>query len=205
MRGPVQPRRKACGAVPACRLELRLRHEQALGQEGSTQVGTSKVGAEHVGESQVGAAEVGPDEVGAAQAYAVQVSTLQLGADEISSDAVLAAAGHVGAHHLADTGEQRPGCGAVSRDVEPFEVRCRRVHQLLRQVLSSLHLLTKLNGWETFEGLGEVPEQLLELPHDAKHREHRRGGARAFSPVLTGQRHLDDLLAGAEAVEDGTT
>ena len=50
--------------------------------------------------------------------------------------------------------------------------------------------------------LAEVPEQLVELPHDGKHSEHLPGQAWLPPPVPPAEGHLGDLLPRAEAVID---
>src|SRR2546429_671743 len=47
--------------------------------------------------------------------------------------------------------------------------------------------------------LAEVPEQLVELPHDGKHSEHLPGQAWLPPPVPPAEGHLSDLLPRAEA------
>ena len=51
--------------------------------------------------------------------------------------------------------------------------------------------------------LAQVPEQLVQLPHDQEYREHLPGQRGRPPPVLPAVGDLDDLLAGAEAVIDG--
>jgi hypothetical protein len=50
--------------------------------------------------------------------------------------------------------------------------------------------------------LSQVPEHLVQLPHDREDREHLLGGRRVRPPVASEERDLGDLLAGAEAVVD---
>lgn len=52
---------------------------------------------------------------------------------------------------------------------------------------------------------GQIPEQLMEVPHDRKHLEHLFGGSRGLPPVLSAEGDLADLLPRAEAVVDGAT
>jgi hypothetical protein len=48
--------------------------------------------------------------------------------------------------------------------------------------------------------LGQIPEQLMELPHDREYLEHLLCGSRSPAPVLPAEGDLGDLLARAEAV-----
>jgi len=49
----------------------------------------------------------------------------------------------------------------------------------------------------------QVPEQLMELPHDREYPEHLRCERGRPAPVLPGEGDLGDLLPGAEAVVGG--
>jgi hypothetical protein len=62
----------------------------------------------------------------------------------------------------------------------------------------------RAQGFGQYEraGLGEVPEQLGQLPHHREHRRHRAGRLRVGAPVAAGDGVLGDPLPGAEAVED---
>ena len=53
------------------------------------------------------------------------------------------------------------------------------------------------------ECLGQVPEQLVHLPHHRERGEHRFGQLRRAPPVAAAERVLRDGLTGPEAVEDG--
>ena len=50
---------------------------------------------------------------------------------------------------------------------------------------------------------GQIPEQLMELPHDREHLEHLPGEAWAPVPVPSSEGHLSDFLPCAEAVIHG--
>src|SRR5262249_15820660 len=50
---------------------------------------------------------------------------------------------------------------------------------------------------------GQVPQQLMKLPHDREHLVHLRCGLWVLSPVPPAERDLGNLLAGAEAVIRG--
>jgi hypothetical protein len=52
---------------------------------------------------------------------------------------------------------------------------------------------------------GQVPEQLMELPHDREHLEHRLRSVRRPPPVLSAEGDLGDLLPCAEAVVHDAT
>lgn len=52
---------------------------------------------------------------------------------------------------------------------------------------------------------GQIPEQLMEIPHDREHLEHLLCGSRGMPPVLSTEGDLGDLLPGAEAVVHGAT
>lgn len=52
---------------------------------------------------------------------------------------------------------------------------------------------------------GQIPEQLMELPHDREHLEHPLRGSRGPPPVLSAEGDLGDLLPRAEAVVNGAT
>ncbi|GHJ53825.1 hypothetical protein Nm8I071_31320 [Nonomuraea sp. TT08I-71] len=51
--------------------------------------------------------------------------------------------------------------------------------------------------------LGQIPEQLVQGSHDGEGVEHPPGGRRVGPPVAPAEGALRDVLAGAEAVEDG--
>jgi hypothetical protein len=46
----------------------------------------------------------------------------------------------------------------------------------------------------------QIPEQLMEDPHDREHLEHLLCSSRGVPPILSAEGHLGDLLPGAEAV-----
>jgi hypothetical protein len=52
---------------------------------------------------------------------------------------------------------------------------------------------------------GQIPEQLIELPHDREHVEHLLGGSWGLPPVVSAEGDLGNLLPRAEAVINCTT
>ena len=52
---------------------------------------------------------------------------------------------------------------------------------------------------------GQIPEQLMELPHDREHRKHLLRDLRCPPPVLSAECELGDLLPRTEAVINGAT
>ena len=52
---------------------------------------------------------------------------------------------------------------------------------------------------------GQIPEQLMELPHDREHLEHLLRDLRRPPPVLSAEGDLGDLLPRAKAVINGAT
>jgi hypothetical protein len=52
---------------------------------------------------------------------------------------------------------------------------------------------------------GQIPEQLMELPHDREHLKHLHCDSPRPPPVLSAEGDLRDLLARAKAVINGTT
>src|SRR5450759_3979031 len=52
---------------------------------------------------------------------------------------------------------------------------------------------------------GQIPEQLMELPHDREHLKHLHCDSPRPPPVLSAEGALRDLLARAKAVINGTT
>ena len=58
--------------------------------------------------------------------------------------------------------------------------------------------------WQA-QRFGQVPEHLVELPHDREHLEHLLRRVRGQPPVLSAEGDLGDLLPRAEAVVHGAT
>lgn len=52
--------------------------------------------------------------------------------------------------------------------------------------------------------LGQIPEQLMEVPHDREYRKHLFCGLRSLSPALPTEGELGDLLSSSKAVIHGT-
>jgi len=59
-------------------------------------------------------------------------------------------------------------------------------------------------GWPQRQRRGQVPQQLMKLPHDREHLVHLGCGPRLLAPVPPAEGDLGDLLARAEAVIHGT-
>lgn len=153
---------------------------------------------------QVGFAQIGAKQVGPAQAGAVQVAAPELGADQVGSGTIACAVVHLVTDHRADTVEQRADLPPVSSAVDAAQLLGRLPQDVLGMSLRLLHLVVQSAGRQQGRGLSQIPEQFLELPHDREHGEHRLGGLGGLPPVAAAKRHLHDMLARSEAVEDGT-
>jgi hypothetical protein len=53
--------------------------------------------------------------------------------------------------------------------------------------------------------VGQIPEKLVELPHDRKNFEHLVGGERRLPPIPSAEGDLGDLLPRAKAIIRGAT
>ena len=74
---------------------------------------------------------------------------------------------------------------------------CQRLHPVERCPQLRMHRSCSLQR----QCLGQVPGQLVELPHDREDVEHALRRAGRLPPVHAWQRCLGDVLSGAEAVE----
>jgi hypothetical protein len=182
-----------------------LGEEDARTEIRGAYVSCSQVCPEEVSLAQVGAAEVGPDQIGAAQAGSAQVRAHQLGLDQVGTPVVFGRIPHWGTHSVADPSEQHTNLLPVRGGVEGGKVVAAGSSDISGALAGTVDLGSERTSRHQRLGLDQIPEHLVELPHHGERAEHRRRGRRALPPVLAGECHLSDLLAGAEAVEHDTT
>src|SRR6266536_1051714 len=190
------------GTAPG-RVELGLDQKQAPGEVGTAKLGTPEVGAGEVGHAQVGALQVGTDEQRATEVGAAQVGSPEVLSDEVGAPAVDRLGPEAGPHQLARAEQQRIDGSPVCRHVQLQERVGRQLGEAFGLLQGAAELAVERAGRLQAQRLGQVPEQLVELPHDRERLEHPRRGVRGTPPVLPAEGDLGDLLAGAEAVVGG--
>jgi hypothetical protein len=109
----------------------------------------------------------------------------------------------LGPHELASAKQQRIDLAAVCRHVELDDGVGTGVGEAFGLLDRDAELLVERASGVKCQRLGQIPEQLMELPHDREHLEHLLRGVRGTAPVLSAIRDLGHLLPCAEAVVDG--
>jgi len=106
-------------------------------------------------------------------------------------------------HHLTDPVQQRTDLLPVRRGVEAGQVLGVGVDQA--SVLARAWSISSRSGpvGRNVRASTRYQSSSLELSHHGEDREHRPRHRRVLAPVATTEGRLDDLLACAEAVEDG--
>ena len=204
MRWASERRRQLRFGITLRRIQLGLDEKDTLGKVGTSEVGISEVGPEKVGHSQVGASEVSSNEVCPSQVGASEVSAFEFGPDEVGSSVVLLVP-DFGSHKFARAQQQ---------DIDASSVCCHvQFHESVGAVVSEAFGLLQREAEFTVERagrlqrqrFGQIPEQLMEVPHDREHLEHLLCSLRGPPPVLSAEGDLGDLLPRAEAVVHGAT
>jgi hypothetical protein len=204
MRWASERRRQFRSGIAFRRVQLRLDQKDTVGEVGTAEVGASEVGPNEVGHSQVGASEISSNEVCPPQAGASEIRAFEVSPDEVGSSAVLLVP-NFGSHEFARAQQQGIDVSAVC-----FHVQFR---QSLGGVVSETFGILQREAELTVERLGrlqrqrfaQIPEQLLEIPHDREHLEHLLRGVLGPPPVLPAESDLGDFLPRAEAVVNGAT
>ena len=151
---------------------------------------------------QVGVAEIGADEVCASEAGAPQVGAPQALADQIGSAAIDVPTRRLSARQLTGAAQQVAYSCTSRSDINRQERISASVGEALDVVERTAQLGSKRRLLRAAQRFGQIPRQLVELPHDAKYLEHPRRDGRRPPPVLAAERHLGNLLSRAEAVVD---
>src|SRR6266542_3353692 len=151
----------------------------------------------------LGALQVGTDEQRATEVGAAQVGSPEVLSDEVGAPAVDRLGPEAGPHQLARAEQQRIDGSPVCRHVQLQERVRRQLGEAFGLLQGAAELAVERAGRLQAQRLGQVPEQLVELPHDRERLEHPRRGVRGTPPVLPAEGDLGDLLAGAEAVVGG--
>ena len=199
-----EQRRQLRVAITLRCIQLGLEEKQTAGEVGSSQVGVSEVGPDQVSQSQVGSSQVSSDEIGPSQVGASEVGVFEVGPDEVGPDQLLLVS-DFGAHEFARAQQQDIDVSLVCPHIQ-FQKRIRAV---VRQTFglperAAEFIVERVGCWQP-ERFGQIPEQLMEGPHDGKHREHLLGSSRGLPPVSSCEGDLGHLLPHAETVVDGAT
>jgi hypothetical protein len=197
--------RQLCVGIAPRRIELRLGEKDGAGEVSTTEVSGSAVSPQEVSQSQVGASEVSSDEVCPSQVGASEIGTCEIGPGEIGSSTVDLPAPVSAPHQFARPQQQSIDISSVCCHVQ--------FHKSVGTVVSETFGLVERDGEFTVEragglqrqGFGQVPEQLMELPHDHEDLKHPLRGSWRPAPVFAAECDLGDLLPGAEALVNGTT
>ena len=184
-------------------VELGLSEEQRLREVGAAKVCRTQIGSGDIGQGEVGVAEVGADQAGPSQVRAAEIGAGQAGADEVGSSAVQLAAPNLSPDNFAGTQQQSVDALAVPFDIQAQERIGRAARQSFGRLQRAAQLTVDGAGGMQCQRRGQVPQQLMKLPHDQEHLEHLRGGSRVPAPVPPTERDLANLLARAEAVIGG--
>jgi len=192
-----------CGVTPG-RIQLGLDEKETRGKVGSSQVGISEVGPDQVGHPQVSASQVSPNEVCPSQVGSSQVSAFEFGPDQVGSSVVLLVP-DFGSHKFARAQQQGIDISSVRCHVQCHESIGAVVREAFGLREREAELTVERAGRLQRQRFGQIPEQLMEVPHDREDLEHLPGGLRGPPPVLSTEGDLGDLLPGAEAVVHGAT
>jgi hypothetical protein len=191
--------------IPPRRVELGLDEKKTSGEVGTAEVGTSEVSPDEIGPSQVSAPEVRPDQVRPSQVGAAEVRTPEVGPDEVSSAAVDVLGVASRPYQFARAQQQVGDASSVYGDVQLHQSLWSDLGETFGLVEREPEVAMDRAGRLQRQRVGQIPEQLMKLPHDREHLEHLSRDPRRLPPVLPAEGNLGDLLARAEAVEDGAT
>jgi len=205
MRWASQRRRQLCAGIALRRIELGLGEEETVAEVGAAEVGASEVSPDEVSHSQVGAPEVSPDEVCPPQAGASEVGAPEIGPYEVGSAAVDVPVPGFASRELARAEQERIDVSSVCCHVQFHERVGTVVSEVFGLVEGEAELIVERAGRLQRQRFAQIPEQLMELPHDREHLEHPLRGSRGATPVLSAEGDLGDLLPRAEAVVNGAT
>jgi hypothetical protein len=197
-----QGRRHAGGGVTAGGVELGLGEEQGTAQIRPAQVGAAQVGPGEVGAPQIRPGQVGSDEGGAAQAGPAQVPAAQVPADE-GGPAQVSFRWNLTPGQFARAAKQRGGIGADRIQIQGGEFTGTVMGAAGDLGGRGGQRLVHRRGRRQRLRLGQVPEQLVQRPHDREGGEHPGREGRRPPPVPSAERALDDVLPGPEAVVAG--
>ncbi len=205
MRWASERRRQLRLGIALRRIQLGLDEKDTPGEVGASEVGISEVGPEKVGHSQVGSSEVSSNEVCPSQVGASEVGAFEFGPDEVGASVVLLLVPDFGSHEFARAQQQGIDVSSVCCHVQ--------FHESIRAVVGKTFGFREREAEFTVERVGclqrqrfgQIPEQLMEVPHDREHLEHLLCGSRGPPPVQSAKGDLGNLLPRAEAVVDGAT
>lgn len=197
-------RRWQLGAEVALRrIHLGLCEIEAAGEVGSAQIGASQVSAHEVGQTEVGASEVSSDEVRPSQVGALEVRASEVLPDEVGAAAVDLTMPGIASHQFARTKQQGINGASVRREVKFHEVVGTAVREAFGLIEREAQLAVERTGRLQRQRFRQIPEELVEVPHDSEHLEHLACDSWSPPPVLAAERDLSNLLPGTKAVIDG--
>lgn len=196
--------RQAGPGVTAGSIELGLDQEDAFGEVCTSYVGSPQIGTGDVGHPQVGASQVRANQSGTSQARSAQVSALEVSPDEVSAPMILPVA-NACPDELAGGQKEVIDVPSMRHHIELDKRLRAQSSETLALPPGPAEILAQCaRRWQR-KGLGHIPEELMQVPHDRESREHLLGDSRVLPPVLTAEGDLRDLLPRPETVIDGAT
>jgi hypothetical protein len=185
------------------RVELGLGEKDAAGEVGTPEVSAPEVRPGEVGHSQVGASEVSSDEACPSQVGPPEVRAPEILPHEVGPSPVDLMAPGPGSHQFARTKQQRIHISSVYGHVQFDEIVGTAVGETFGLIERQPQLTMEgARRWQR-QRFGQMPEELMELPHDREHLEHLHRDSRRPPPVLAAEGYLGDLLPRAKAVIHG--
>jgi hypothetical protein len=202
MRWAPEHRRQPGHEVSFCGVDLRLGEEDSVGQTAAAQVSVAEICTTQIGQPKVGIPQIRRDQVGPMKIGCPQVGPFEVCPYQVSATVAPLVAGNCRPHQLAGLLQQWVDAGAKRRHVDAYE----RIWTTAGEPVNPDQRVTELVvdracRWHA-QRFGQVPEQLVQLPHDREYREHLCGGRGYFSPVAPAEGDLGDLLPCTEAVKD---
>jgi hypothetical protein len=131
-----------------------------------------------------------------------QVGPFEVCAYQVSAMVAPLAAGKGSTHQFAGLLQQWVDAGAKRRHVGVHESIWTAAGEPVNPDQRVAELVVDRASGRHAQRFGQVPEQLVQLPHDGEYREHLCGGMGCFSPVAPAEGDLGDLLPCTEAVKD---
>ncbi|CAM5238825.1 hypothetical protein SMICM304S_06897 [Streptomyces microflavus] len=112
-----------------------------------------------------------------------ELRAAQPGAEEVGAPVVLLLAGDGGAGELTGAQEVGVHLRAEGRHVDGEEGLGAAPGQCVEPVVGAAQLAVGRLRRRQVQGLGRVPQQLVQLPHHREDLVHRAGGTRLLAPV----------------------